>query len=319
MTTDDIQLLLGTRHVLAQRKVLGALLGVARSALRPRRRPSAAPGLTLPGPEVTAAATAPPLSLVRDYARAMGAAADAYRHPPTVPAHLFPQWTFPVAARALQGLPFPLARLLNAGCRLQVNAPLPAGAALTVRAQLLDVQADARRALLHQRIVTDGPDMPGALVADLYAVAPLSRGKAAGPGVRQDVRVPHGVREVARLRVGPRAGLAYAFLTGDFNPVHWVSAYARASGFSAPILHGFALLGWTVEALGRALFAGATDRIRVIDVKFKRALVLGSDVTVGLYLGERHLDDDHRDIYVADAPGVRPYLMGTFATKETHA
>ena len=109
-----------------------------------------------------------------------------------------------------------------------------------------------------------------------------------------------------------RAGLAFALLTGDFNPVHWVGAYARAAGFATPILHGFAMMARVHEGLARALFAGASDRIRVIDVRFKRPLVLGRGREVGLYQDSV----DARTFYLSDAPGVRPYLVGSFEPRE---
>jgi hypothetical protein len=245
-----------------------------------------------------------------------------------VPAHLFPQWTFPLAARVLRGVPYPLTRILNAGCRLEANARVPVSAPLTVRARLMDVADDGRRALLHQRVVTATPDHAEAVVADLYAVAPTRpRGEAgerpsshgAGPTDGQGASegrhaavVPPGARELARIRFGRRAGLAFALLTGDFNPVHWVGAYARAAGFATPILHGFAMMARVHEGLARALFAGACDRIQVIDVRFKRPLVLGRGLEVGLYQD----GVDARTFYLSDAPGVRPYLIGHFEPRE---
>jgi acyl dehydratase len=153
------------------------------------------------------------------------------------------------------------------------------------------------------------------VVADLYAVAPYARatGPREVPGDAGDAgRVPADARELARCHFGPRAGLGFAFLTGDINPVHWLRPFARASGFATPILHGFAMMARAMEGLGRALYAGATDRIRVLDVKFKRPLLLGDGVDVGLYL-------DHRDphaFYFAIAPGSRAYMLGRFETRE---
>jgi acyl dehydratase len=255
--------------------------------------------------------SAPSPALVRAYARYLGISAGGPRQAPSVPPHLFPQWTFPVAARALRHLPYPLARILNAGCRLEINANIPASAPLTVRAQLLSIEDDGHRALLHERVTTDTPEVSGALVADLYAVAPSgpARGRngRSASSAADAARVPFSARELGRLQFGPRAGLAYAFVSGDFNPVHWARAYARAAGFPTPILHGFALLARTMECLGRAAFAGATDRLRLVDVRFKRPLVLGRGIEVGVYRD----DAEPHAFYVADAPGVRPYLAGS--------
>jgi acyl dehydratase len=312
MSAERLNLLRDAAHIVSHRRVVGALLDtLGRSLWRGRPgAPSIAPP-PLPGPELTERVTSPSPRLVRDYARFLGASADAYRSPATVPAHLFPQWTFPLAARVLRDVPYNLTRILNAGCRLEINAQVPASSPLTVRAMLVDVQDDGRRALLHQRIVTDTPSHPEALVADIYAVAPVSRQKN-GRSERDAGRVPADAREVTRFHFGRRAGLTFAFLTGDFNPVHWAPAYARAAGFATPILHGFAVMAHTLEGLGRALFAGATARIRTVDVKFKRPLVLGAGVDVGLYLDRARPDT----FYLAEAPGVRAYLTGSF---EAHA
>ena len=70
-----------------------------------------------------------------------------------------------------------------------------------------------------------------------------------------------------------------------------------------------------MECLGRATCAGATDRLRVVDVRFKRPLVLGGGIEVGIYRD----DADPRSFYVADAPGVRPYLVGSIGYEARHA
>jgi len=316
MSSDRLELLRDTAHLIRQRRVIGALLGtVARSSWR--RRPGARPVASqpVPGPELTERVMSPSMGLVRDYARFLGAPPDAYRNPPTIPAPLFPQWTFPLAARVLRDVPYDLTRILNAGCRLEMNARVPAASPVTVRARLVDVQDDGRRALLHQQIVTDTPSHSSALVADLYAVAPgAGPAKKTGPSARRAREaepVPPDVREVSRFYFGPRAGLTFALLTGDLNPVHYVPAYARAAGFATPILHGFAMMARVLDGLERGLYAGATDRIGTIDVKFTRPLVLGRGIGVGLYLDR----GEPRRFYLADAPGVRPYLTGRFEAR----
>lgn len=314
MRSGSLELLRDATHIVSHRRVIGALLAtVARSSRWGRLGAQASAPRVLPGPELTERVVSPSPRLVRDYARFLGASPDACRSPTTVPAHLFPQWSFPLAARVLRDVPYDLTRILNAGCRLEINASVPAASPLTVHARLVDVQDDGRRALLHQRIVTDTPSHPRALVADIYAVAPMvSRDKKPGRPERDTERVPDGAREVSRSYFGRRAGLMFALLTGDLNPVHWAPPFARAAGFATPVLHGFATMAHALDGLGRSLFTGATDRIRVIDVKFKRPLVLGEGVDVGLYLDRA----EPRRFYLADAPGVRPYLTGTFDLRE---
>jgi acyl dehydratase len=294
---------LPTRHIRHQRRVMVSLAGTALSALR--QRFGRAGALEVPGPELRQRLPAPPADLVRDYIRHVGGDPGAYRG--TIPAHMFPQWGFPLAAKTLEGIPYPMMRVLNGGCRLESRAPLPAGEPLEVSARLVDIDDDGRRAVLHQRVITGTAKVPEAVIADLYAIVPLGAGKGGGSkngaAKKERARVPASARELAYWRLTSDAGLAFAMLTGDFNPVHWVPPYARAFGFKNPILHGFATMARAIEGLGRGLYAGAVDRVGVVDVKFTRPLVLPA--RVGLYV-------DDRDLWVGDAPGGPAYLTGSF-------
>jgi acyl dehydratase len=301
-----------TRYVLHQGPVLGALARAAFTSMRAARSPEGASRPSTPGSELRAGVTAPPADLVRDYVRHAGGDPGAYRG--VIPPHLFPQWVFPVASRTLEGLPYPLSRMLNAGCRLEINAPLPAGERLEVSARLESIDDNGHRAILHQRAVTSTPAHPEAVVAHLYTLVPLGKGgkKAAGSaGAKERPRVPEGATELARWRLPAGAGLDFAKLTGDFNPVHWVPPYARAFGFRSVILHGFATMVRAMEGLTRALFAGDTSAIRVFDVRFTRPLLLPH--RVGLYV------HDKNRVYVGDAPGGPAYLTGSFESRASGA
>src|SRR5678815_2680232 len=111
-----------SRHLTRQTPVIGALFKTAVRAAR-RKPPTSAP--TLPGPEHAITVPARSRAMVDDYVRWAGGAPAAYGK--TVPAHLFPQWGFPVLADCLVDIPYDLVKVINAGCRIEVNRPLPAG------------------------------------------------------------------------------------------------------------------------------------------------------------------------------------------------
>lgn len=299
-------------YVIHQGPVLFGLGGAVVSALKQRAGLTRGVAATVPGPIHQLSVRPRPDRLVQAYLRHVGGDPSSYRG--RVPAHLFPQWSFPLTGKLVEGLPYPMLAAMNGGCKLTVNAPLPAGEPLEVTAQLVAIDDDGRRAILDQKIVTGTRTVPEAVVAHLYVFIPLgSKGKAGsagGPTVRsnqhdQKPRVPSGARELAFWRLGPDAGLDFAKLTGDFNPVHWVPRWARAFGFKNTILHGFATLARAIEGLNRARFAGNIDAIREIDVRFTRPLVLPA--RVGLYsIGDR--------VWVGDAPGGPAYLEGKFRT-----
>jgi hypothetical protein len=299
------------RFILQQAPVIAGLGKALLSSMIHRARGRGGV-LTTPGPEVVA--TIPPRSmdLVRHYVKHVGGDPSSYRR--TLPAHLFPQWGFPLATQVLSAVDYPLQKGLNAGCRMEIHQELPANEPLTVRARLESIDDNGRRVLLKTRIVSGTSADPDALVGYLFALIPLGKGKgskngdghakAGAPEKKERPRVPSHARELKYWKLGSSAGLEYAKLTGDFNPIHWLPAYARASGFRNCILHGFATMAYAVEGLNRGLFAGDVQAIRVLDVSFTSPLVLPAKV--GLYLA-----DDQR-IFVGDAPGGRAYLTGHF-------
>jgi acyl dehydratase len=287
--------------VLQQGPVLRALVRAAGTALRSGREVSG----QLPGPEHTATVPPRPGRLLDDYIRHVGGDRSWYRR--TVPAHLFPQWGFPLLARTLEEIPYDLRNVLNAGCRLDIRQPLPRGEALQLRGWLDDIDDDGKRALLTQKLVTGTASAPDALHATVFAFVRLPRDPSAPRDTRKKkdkARVPADARELARYKLTPQDGMDFAILTGDFNPVHWIKPYARAAGFRSTILHGFATMARAIEGLNRTLFSGDPSRLHHIEVRFTRPLILPA--RVGLYV-----TDDH-GLFVGAAPGGPAYLTGTF-------
>lgn len=300
-----------SRHIVEQRRVIGALVRtVARGAMHKEKSTPA-----LPGPVLSATVPALPNDLVGDFVRLVGGDRASYKK--HVPAHLFPQWSFPLIAQALERVPYPPARLVNAGCTLEVLRDLPRGEPLEVSAQLVDIDDNGRRAIMTVRVKTGTRTVPEALVADFRALAPLKQKsgqdgpKGNGKARRADdkPRVASEAREVARFRFSKHAGLDFAKVTGDFNPIHWLPSYARAMGFSNVILHGFGSMSWSFEGLARGLFSGDVRRIKKLDANFTRPLVLPGEV--GLYVW------GDRQVGLGDAPGGPAYMTGSFEVRSS--
>lgn len=290
------------KHIRHQAPVLASLGKTALGAVFPALAPRDAPHEI----QQTIGARSP--ELVRDYIRAVGGDPAGYRG--QIPAHMFPQWGFPLAAQLLRGLPYPMLEVLNGGCRIEIHRPLPLGEKLHVTARLADIDDDGRRAVLHQVVETGTADAPNAVEAHLYAIVPLARkgeaGEAKNGAAKVRPTVPHDARELCRWRLPADAGLRFAMLTGDFNPIHWVKRYARAAGFKSTILHGFATMAYAVEGLNRSLLSGDTRRLKTIDVKFTRPLLLPA--RVGLFIAGDQL-------WVGDSAGGPAYMTGTFSVE----
>lgn len=294
-----------TKHVLEQGAVLAALGRTALLALKQQRTPKGgASNFVVPGPEITI--ERPPLSrdLIDAYVQHLGSDPKSYRG--IVPPHMFPQWTFPALARTLEGLPYPILRVVNGGCSVQVFAPIPDNEPIVTVARLSAIEDDGARAVLKQTVITGTASAPGALKIEFTAVVPLSSGaeKKADGAKKEKARVPQVAHEVTREFLSADAGLSFAKLTGDFNPIHWLPPYAKASGFRNVILHGFGTLARSWEGLVRGVLGGDVRAITAFEARLTRPLVLPHEV--GLYTVGHEL-------YVGDAPGGPAYLTGRYS------
>ena len=294
-----------TLHLLRQGPVLRSLASTVLRSVRAGRSSGVAP--EIPGPELRRTVPARNPSLVRAYLRQSGADASWYRG--QLPPHLFPQWGFPILSACLAGMPYDLTRLLNAGCRMELRAPLPADQPLQLRAQLMELDDDGRRVIFKQRLQTGTAKEPEALVCHITAILPLPREKRSGKGSarKEKPRVPEAARELTQLRLGPRAGRDFALLTGDVNPIHWLAPYARMAGFKTIILHGYALQARVLEGLNHQLFSGDMGRLASLEVRFLRPLLLPA--RAGLFI---HGDE----VFVGRAPGAPAALSGRFELRE---
>lgn len=296
------------RHFLQQGPAIAAVARTAFGAATQSLWPASTEPAAVPGPDFTLVSAPLPNDLLRDYITHVGGDAAAYGA--NVPPHLFPQWSFPLAARTLGGLPYPLSRVVNGGCRLRVHAPIPAGEPIHTTARLESIDDNRRRAVLQQHITSGPAARPAAIEADLYAIVPLGGGKRdegePRPAKARDDKpmVPVDARQLAVWNLASDAGFDFAKLTGDINPIHWIPAYARLSGFRSVILHGFATMARAFEGLVQGVCDGKVEALHELDVRFTRPLVLPA--TVALYVR-------NHEVYVGDAPGGPAYLVGTFA------
>lgn len=285
--------------LLDQGRTLAALGRAVASAIGKKGSASAAPAApAAPSAWIEDVAPAPSAALVRAFVKNAGGDPSHYRG--VVPPHLFPQWTFPIASRLFAETPYPLVRILNAGTSMTPAAPISAGEPLLLRARTTSIDDDGTRAILTVEIVTSTRSSPEALRSTISAFVPLAKKK--GGKKKDEKRVPLDAKELSFARFSAQAGRDFAFLTGDVNPIHWVPAYARASGFKGCILHGFGMFAHAVEAVVRARLSGDPKRLSHAEGKFVRPLLLPAKA--GAYLA------DDGALFLGDAPGGGVYLDG---------
>ncbi|MFT7582239.1 MAG: acyl dehydratase [Myxococcota bacterium] len=293
------------RHQIPVLKALGSSL---LDAALGRKRPATA----IPGPELVGLAAAHDHEHIQTYVAATGGDPGLYGD--TVPAHMFSQWCYPTIWRSLAGIPYPLSKALNGGCRLTMNGPIPSDTPLKVAAQLESIDDNGRRARIHQRITTGPGTQQDAVVVDFFPVVPFAkkdRNTTPGAGAvpkRAPATVPEDAREVARWALTPGTALDYAMLTGDFNPIHWIKLAAKVAGFKSTILHGFGILAHAIEGLNLTVLDGDPTALKTIDVRFTKPVTLPMEL--GLFVTDG--EDGVEGVYIGKQAGGLAHMLGTF-------
>lgn len=284
----------------------------ATSLMAPLRRRIAGDVDLGPSQEFTKTLEPPSPDLVRRYLEYLGTNPDRYEE--TVPPHLFSQWTFDLLAKTLAHLTFPLHEMVNGGCRLEVNDELPFDRRWRASAKLVEVDESPSRFRLHHVIETGPLQTPDAVVAHMFNVLVRRRssgGSDGGSEEREEPTVGAETEEVERWQLDEQAGLDFAKLTGDFNPIHWLRSAAEAAGFDNTILHGFATMARAFEGIEFGYLA-EDERIETLDVRFTNPLVLPADV--GLYAGPVEDEEGEWPVSVGDAHGAPAYMIGSGTT-----
>ena len=290
-------------HVFQQGACIRTLGGVAVGGLLPKGKGD----VQTPGPKFESTLAPRSEKLLTAYTEWCGGRDGAYSN--VVPPHLFPQWGFPPMAKALGRLPWPMTKVLNQGCRLEVVQPLPADQPLKVSTWLAEVREDAHKVRLTTRIVTGTEDTPECLIADVYAVVPTGK-KPKGEGKKAPPVVPDGSKTLLDRTLGKRAGLEFALLTGDFNPIHWVGPYAKMAGFRSTILHGFGSMAIAWEAIVNETLDGDAHRLKWMDLRFVRPQFLPGACSVCI--------DESGGFAVGKGPGERATALGTYGVEENN-
>lgn len=232
---------------------------------------------------------------IDDFARLCGLPPERQRLPPLlVHATAF---RLQMALLAHRSLPFPIWRTLQVRNQLLELAPVAAGAALDLECRL-----HAHRSLpkglevdLHTRVG----------VADTLVAESLNTFYVRGfPGTASSdfaaPAAPIATERVARWRVPSVASWRFGELTGDYNPVHMWSPYARMMGFRRAFFHPLRLVGHCLARSGAHELRGP----RRLDVWMKGPVY--HDAAVEL---RRSVIEQDTNLVLLDADDPRPAVI----------
>jgi len=222
------------------------------------------------------------------------------RYQNTIAPHLFPLWSFPDLFKLGQSLNLPLHKVLNQGCKMIINSPLPQNTPLTAELDIYKVQNMSSKYRIAQKITTGTEAHPEALIAEIYAVilknptSILKKSKVSKTYNTADLRL------IKSRYISKQDAQSYACLTGDINPIHLSERIAKLMGLNGSIMHGAGLFGILYESI---LNSGI--EISEIDIRFISPVYLES--TVNIYIGKvsdekytlKVLSQDHRTVHIS--------------------
>jgi hypothetical protein len=263
----------------------------------PITRPSKLPALP-----VHLAQEVSPISniLIDSYAQWSGATPSRYNG--TLPPHFCSHWAMPLLAN-LGGLaPYNLLALLNQGLRMQMHKPLLRNQAIHLEGSLMEVMHDGDRVRIHTQVRAHNPQGELACTIDSYSTVP-QKGKK--KSTEQKARVEEEFDTIGTWTAEDNDGLNFAFLTGDFNPIHTIPMVGKRSRFKTLILHGFGQLARSYEAI---LNTGYT--ISELDVRWIKPLNLPNP-DMQVQVGRSEDAEGFRAMRLVSAEGVL-HMVGKF-------
>ena len=230
---------------------------------------SALPGgkreVRTPTPPIRKTLDPVPADLARAYADWTGAPAQRYAG--VVPPHMFCYWGMGLIAKLTGQAPYNLLSVLNQGCRVQTRELLPLGEKIEVSGYLASIENDGRRVRIACHLDAHTQSAPQGQSIDVMAAVPLKgAGKKKKPAAER--KQPE-FETVGSWSADADAGIDFALLTGDFNPIHTLKPLARHTPYKGCILHGFGFLTRSYEAIQNAGHA-----IGDFDVRYVKPLPL---------------------------------------------
>ena len=178
--------------------------------------------------------------------------------------------------------------LLHGSQEIRLSAPLPAAGALSVVAEVADIQdkGEGRNGIIMLRARGSDP-VTGAQVAEtLTTLVIRGAGGFGGQPGRRPAAPDFPDREPdARIALPTRADQALIYrLSGDRNPLHSDPWFAREmAGFPMPILHGLCTYGFAGRALLAELAGGEAGRLTAVAARFSSPVFPGETLTTSIW------------------------------------
>ncbi|MGI9162482.1 MAG: MaoC/PaaZ C-terminal domain-containing protein [Mycobacterium sp.] len=178
--------------------------------------------------------------------------------------------------------------LLHGSQEIRLMAPLPAAGALSVVAEVADIQdkGEGKNAIIILRARGSDPATGAQIAETLTTLVIRGDGGFGGQPGRRAAAPEFPDREPdARIALPTREDQALLYrLSGDRNPLHSDPWFAREmAGFEKPILHGLCTYGFAGRALLAELAGGESANLTAMSARFSSPVFPGETLTTSIW------------------------------------
>lgn len=246
-------------------------------------------------PEIKKTISAPSNDLVDAYIEWSGAPLSRYDK--TLPPHMFSQWGLALGTELALQTSLNLVNVINQGVSMNIYGELPRNEKLQLSAKIDSFQEQDGVARLIVKMTTgtiQNPKLVEAFIHMAFLLPSFKKSKQNKDQPELDWKTQ------GQWYATQHDGFKFALLTGDFNPIHWISLAGKLSAFKMKVLHGFGMFVRSYEQLPLPITS--------IDVRFLKPVKLPSaDLNV-----EIHADQsDKTQFRLRSKEGVI-HLFGTY-------
>jgi 3-hydroxyacyl-CoA dehydrogenase/3a,7a,12a-trihydroxy-5b-cholest-24-enoyl-CoA hydratase len=192
------------------------------------------------------------------------------------------------------GLSYGLDRVLHGEQYTELKRPLPTKGKLTTRGTVKNIYDKGKGAVVITEFVTYDEHGDELIKNELTTFVRGAGGWGGdrGPSVEANVPPARDPDRVIAEKTSENQALLYR-LSGDWNPLHADPGFAKAFGFTRPILHGLCFFGYATRHVAHAWAPeGNPEHIKSIKVRFASSVLPGQTIRTEMWK-----ESDHRIIF----------------------
>jgi acyl dehydratase len=203
--------------------------------------------------------------------------------------------------------------LLHGSQEIRLSGPLPPAGALSVVAEVADIQdkGEGRNGIIMLRARGSDPATGAQVAETLTTLVIRGAGGFGGQPGRRPAAPEFPDREPdTRIALPTRDDQALIYrLSGDRNPLHSDPWFAREmAGFPMPILHGLCTYGFAGRALLAELAGGDATRLTAMAARFSAPVFPGETLTTSIWRTGSGRAVYRTEASAADGSGARVVL-----------